>query len=173
MKDLLEELLRDACREFGRYVQRASIMLPDKPDGEYLRIWVSDGMPKEAVDRLKFYIGPDKQQEIAQGVAGRAYVQQETKIAHITQVKGVWQCDCPGFIRFTSNKHAPAYHTFVCVPIIGPALGSARHHSTSCFGIVCFDSLYENIFDSNHARNVLRIFARRIAFALAMNELLP
>src|SRR5437762_10138860 len=53
MKDLLEELLRDACREFGRYVQRASIMLPDKSNGEYLTIWVSDGMPKEAVERMK------------------------------------------------------------------------------------------------------------------------
>ncbi len=173
MKDLLEELLRDACREFGRYVQRASIMLPDPSNGEYLTTWVSTGMPKETVERVRFYIGQDTHKESSQGVAGGAYVREETKIAHLTQVKGNWQCDCPGFIRFTSAKHPPAYHTFVCVPIIGPARPSAQHRSTSCLGVVCFDSLYENVFDGTHAREVLRIFARRIAFALTMNELLP
>jgi hypothetical protein len=173
MKDLLEELLRDACREFGRYVQRASIMLPDKSNSEYLTIWVSHGMPRETVERVKFYIGQDTHKEGSGGVAGRAYIQQETTVAHITRVRGVWQCDCSGFIRFTSTKHPPAYHTFVCVPIIGPALPSARYNSTSCLGLVCFDSLYETVFDNNHSQRVLRVFARRIAFALKMNELLP
>lgn len=173
MKDLLQELLRDACREFGRYVQRATLLLPERSDSEYLTMWVSHGMPREVIERVRFYIGADARLGNFQGVAGRAFLKESVQIAHITEVRGTWQCDCPGFLRFTNAEDAPAYHTFVCVPIIGPALPSSRHHSTACLGVLCFDSLYESVFDGSHAEYVLRVFARRIAFALSMGELLP
>jgi hypothetical protein len=173
LKGLLQELLRDACREFGRYVQRACILLPEQPAGEYLSMWVSHGMPEEVIERAKFYIGADARLGNLQGVAGRAFLRECTQIAHITKVRTIWQCDCPGFIRFTTGEDAPAYHTFVCVPIIGAALPFSRHQSTACLGILCFDSLFEKVFDGSHAERVLRVFARRIAFALLMSELLP
>lgn len=173
MKGLLQELLRDACREFGRYVQRASILLPEQPGGDYLTMWVSHGMPREVIERVRFYIGTNARLSNFHGVAGKAFLKGSIQIAHITEVKRSWQCDCPGFLRFTDAEDAPAYHTFVCVPIIGPALPSSRHHSTACLGVLCFDSLYESVFDGSNAEDVLRVFARRIAFALSMGELLP
>lgn len=173
MQGLLQELLRDACREFGRYVQRACILLPEQPAGEYLTLWVSHGMPVEVIERVRFYIGNDARLRSFQGVAGKTFLKGCTQTAHITKVKGTWQCDCPGFIRFMNAEDAPAYHTFVCVPIIGPALLPVRHQSTACFGVLCFDSLYESVFDGANARYVLQVFARRVAFALAMSELLP
>jgi hypothetical protein len=130
-------------------------------------------MPKEAIERVRFYIGADARLGNFQGVAGKTFLKGCMQIAHITMVKGSWQCDCPGFIRFTNAEDAPAYHTFVCVPIIGPAFPTSRYQSTACLGVLCFDSLYERVFSGSHAKYVLRVFARRVAFALSMNELLP
>lgn len=173
VKGILQELLRDACRELGHYVQRAAILLPETPQNEFLTIWVSHGMPKETIERVKFYVGRDAGKESSQGVAGKVYLEKEHRVAHITKVKGVWHCDCSGFIRFSNSEHMPAYHSFVCMPIFGPSSDPKGRSGITCLGVLCFDSLHDRIFDNSHARYVLRVFARRIAFALSMSDLLP
>lgn len=172
VKGILQELLSDACRVFGHNVRRAAILLPAQSGNEYLTMWITHGMPPDTIARVKFYVGRDRSKESSQGVAGKVYLEKEHRVAHITKVKDVWHCDCPGFIRFTNSEHDPDYRSFVCMPIIGPTPDPNARNSITCLGVVCFDSMHDRIFDNAHARYVLRVFARRIAFALSMSELL-
>ncbi len=168
MKLLLAEILRDAGRELGEHVYRASILLPDPPGGEYLKVWAYSKLPDETVGRIKFYVGDDE--NIRRGVAGEVFRTRELRIAHMRQEGNKWKCDCESYISFRERKHPPAYRSFACVPIVGPSPNASA--GVTCLGIACFDSLNPTIFDAYDAEIILRVFARRFAAALLLYQLL-
>jgi hypothetical protein len=162
MKSILAELLSDASAAFNGHVHRAFLL---RPAGEHLKIWTHYGMPEDTVKDLSFYVGSDWRKQ--RGTAGQAFVNQELRVGHLTQAGNVWVCEDRYFIPCGKR---PAYRAFVAIPIIGVSPTATNANTAVCLGVVCFDSLQPDIFDSEGNRDVLRVFARRIAAALLLFE---
>lgn len=173
MKRMLMHLLHNVMANFHGDVYRASILLPDQ-QGEYLKIWTHHGMSQDTVDQVKFYIGTNPDRITEQGIAGQVFLDGTLRLAHMKQLKnGTWICDCAGFMQ-PRNQHLRHYKSFICVPIMGIASGGgARGHTTTCLGVVCFDSFHHKTFDHPDLHKSLRLYADRIASALAMRNILP
>jgi hypothetical protein len=58
MKRILRDLLKNAMssQAAGGHVIRASVLLPDSTDPQYLKIWGYHEMPPTNIQRTKFYI---------------------------------------------------------------------------------------------------------------------
>ena len=138
MRLLLANLLQDATRAFDREVHRAIVFLPDAT-GKHLRAWTFYQMPRETVTRSVFYIGKNGDGR-RRGLAGKVYLEEKIYVAHITREKGQWRCDADCYIDFDKRRPFPPYHSLIGVPIIAPTLDSPVANTTTCLGVVCFDS---------------------------------
>lgn len=170
----LKEVLRDATVEFNGHVGRAAILLPNSA-GDFLECWVHYQMPQESIDDMKFYIGSDPQiQSDRGGVAGAVYRDQEIVVGHMTQRKnGHWICDdCEDYVKFHGTRPFPPYRSFVNIPIITVSSG-AGHSNLICLGVICFDSMDEDVFDSKDVKVVLLSIARRVAATILICNQLP
>lgn len=168
---LFAELLRDACNEFVGHVHRAFILTHDPQNHDELTVWASIGIPPEAIEHLRFHIGNDKNRTPLRGVAGEVFLARKSRVVHIIPEKDGWRTDCSHFIKFHQRTGLPAYRSFACVPIIG-ADPNVHQAVPTCLGVVVFDSLDHRIFDRPESQVVLRAFARRIAAALLISQLL-
>lgn len=170
---ILRDILRDATTEFNEQVFRAAIVTPNI-QGEYLECRVAWQMPPESTNNMKFYIGPDNRMRRERGgVAGEVYLTEKLLVGHMVKLNDMWICkDCSSYTRFPENRPVQPYKSFVNVPIIGadPSTASSR---TKCFGVICFDSPYEKIFDSDASKEILSTVAQRVAAALITCERLP
>lgn len=165
---ILEDLLRDITKNLPEAIYRASILLPNSTK-EYLQIRVHYNMSARSIDRTRFYIGQDKNRESERGVAGTTFLQQQLRVGHITREKDHCVCDLEDYIHFDTNRHYPAYYSFVNVPIIGVDPNSPQEDiATTCFGVVCFDSNEPKVFDSPEIQKLLLICGRRIAATLSI-----
>ncbi len=171
MRLLFAELLRDACNEFVGHVHRAFILTPNPQNNGELTVWASIGIPPETLEHLRFHVGNDKNIPPMQGVAGEVFLARKSRVVHVISEKDGWRTDCTHFIKFHQRTGLPAYRSFTCVPIIGsdPKIHQA---ASTCLGVVVFDSLDQRIFDRPESQIVLRAFARRIAAALLISQLL-
>lgn len=170
---ILRDILRDATTEFNEQVFRAAIVTPDA-HGEYLGCCASWQMPPESTSNMKFYIGSDNRMRREKGgVAGEVYLSEKMIIGHMVKLNDMWICkDCPSYTKFPENRPVQPYKSFVNVPIIGadPSTTSSR---TKCFGVICFDSPHERIFDSDASKEILATVAQRVAATLITCERLP
>lgn len=172
-KRIITDLLLDATAEFDGQVQRAALLLPDA-SREYLYCWANYQMPQESVDHMKFYIGPDKsRRQRESGVAGEAFLTGELQVGHLRRANGdTWISeDCPSYIKFPGRRPFSPYRSFVNVPIIGVEPNTPNSSHATCLGVICFDSMDQDVFDSKERQVVLRTFARRITAALLIFQI--
>ena len=175
MKRIITDLLLDATAEFDGHVNRAALLLPDA-SGEYLCCWASYQMPQESIDNMKFYVGPDQgRRQKESGVAGEVFISEKLQVGHLRRAAngGAWICeDCHSYIKLSGRRSFPPYLSFVNIPIISTDPADAANSSaTTCQGVICFDSMDKDVFDSEASLVVLRTFARRIAVALLIFKL--
>jgi hypothetical protein len=170
MKHIITSLLLDAIAQFDGDVHRAALLLPDASE-EYLCCWASYQMPQESVDNMKFYIGPDQsRRQRESGVAGEVFLTGELQVGHLRKVnRGTWVCeDHHSYVKLSRRRSSPAYLSFANVPIT-----DIDHQSSlsTCLGVICFDSMSRDVFDSSANQVVLRTIARRITAALLIFKL--
>jgi GAF domain len=171
MKLLLADLLRDATTAFAGDVHRAIVFLPDA-SGEHLRTWAHYQIPQETIIRSVFYVGKDGDDR-RRGLAGETFLEIKLHVARILHKNDHWKCDSESYIDFDKRRPFPPYRSLVCVPIIGLAPNSPEVSTTTCLGVVCFDSQNPTIFDNPGAQYLLQVFSRRIAAALLIYQQFP
>ena len=172
-KRIITDVLLGAIAEFDGQVRRAALLLPEA-SGEYLYCWANYQMPQESIDSMKFYIGPDQSRRRREsGVAGEVFLTGELQVGHLRRANGdAWICeDCPNYIQFSGRRPFPPYSAFVNIPLIGTDSNVLNSSRTSCLGVVCFDSMDRDVFDSKERQVVLRTFARRITAALLIFQI--
>lgn len=130
-----------------------AIYLPDEPK-QNLLIWSSNGTPNEISPKLKFNISDiNGQAENDRGVAGKTYLDGETRIIHINN-DGLSAKDSPFY--FQSPQGRVSYKSFICVAI------SKDIHEEN-IGVLCIYSLYENTFDPKAAVELVAAIAQRLS----------
>lgn len=171
-KRLLSDVIRNAIAEFNESPTRGAILLPDI-SGEYLRCVASAQMPQETVDEMVFYIGDDeKRRDREGGIAGYVYHHSDKLlVTHMKQLDGgQWICkDFAKYVRLKElDSSMPAYKSLVSVPIFGP--DPSLRNKTKCIGILCFDSMNEDVFDLEEIKVLLLTLASRVASAILIEE---
>jgi len=169
---ILQDILRDALDELREHLPgseltfRAAILVPDIT-GNYLGCKASWEMPKETIDRMKFYIGHDPQLiRDRGGAAGEAYRTPKLVRGHMIKLGDRWVSkDCNSYIDLPENRSNQSYLSFANVPLRGP---DPRTQEITCFGIVCFDSKHEKAFDSAESEELLKMLAERIVVAIIL-----
>jgi hypothetical protein len=171
-KRIVTDVLLDAIAEFDGQIQRAALLLPDT-SREYLYCWANYQMSQDSIDSMKFYVGADQgRRQREGGVAGEVFLTRELQVGHLRQVNGIWICeDCPNYLKFPGKRPFPPYHSFVNIPIIGIDPNTPNSSSITCLGVICFDSMNKDVFDSAACQLVLRTFTRRITAALLIFKL--
>jgi hypothetical protein len=171
-KRIIKDILLGAIAEFDGQVHRAAILLPDV-SGEYLYCWANYQMSQDSIDSMKFYIGADQSRRQREGgVAGEVFLTGELQVGHLRQVNGIWTCeDCPNYMKFPGRRPFPPYHSFVNIPLIGIDSHTPNSSLTTCLGVICFDSMNKDVFDSSARQVLLRTLARRITVAILIFKL--
>jgi hypothetical protein len=150
---VLQEYLQDACQLFEENVSRATIFTVDSSE-DYLKPWVTYQMPRESIERTKFYIGSEDGR--IRGIAGKAYKTKSVLIVRMLQDgSGQWIPSDHDYQNFEPRRPRPPYLSFVAVPILGL--------SHDCLGILCFDSPSSTAFDSPELEGLWLALGNRIA----------
>lgn len=155
IKRLLREFLMDATRLFATQVNRAYILRVDPNDQQSLAPWVDYQMSRESLERTRFYIGQDADKP--RGVAGEAYIQHRILVCRFDR-NG--QPDSQCYVVFDARRPKPPYESLVAVPIMSP--------DNVCVGVLCFDSVQRETFDSAEVQEMLSSLAGRLGSALVV-----
>ena len=129
-------------------------------------------MPQISIDDMQFYIGTDpRRKQIEGGVAGHAFETKALIVGHLKHLNGRWVPDVDQYKKPSGCRPFPLYKSFVTVPITG--IDPNNRSNTTCFGILCFDSLNEKIFDSQGTQTILKALAERIASTILISRQFP
>ena len=170
MKKILRVLLKNAMssQAAAGLVFRASILLPNAENPEYLTIWAGHEMPLENIQRTAFYIGDDMNKVPGErGVAGETYKDGKTRIAHMVKKEGKWVCEYPSYRTFENRKYIP-YEAFVSEPIVKVTLNRSGEHQRKVIGVVCFDSHKKWIFDHPKTQKLLKSLGERLGAVISL-----
>ncbi|HET9660857.1 MAG TPA: GAF domain-containing protein [Thermomicrobiales bacterium] len=152
---LLEEYLRDATGVFEGDVTRGMILLRE---GQELVPLAGFQMPQATMQRSRFRIAGRGRE--ARGIAGIAYLTGEPKVVHFEQREGRFESDMPNdYIVFDDARPFPPYRSFIAAPIPG---GASPH------GVICFDSMRVDAFDSIEIQSLVANMALQVSSALAI-----
>lgn len=174
MQNLLIAFLRDSTRIFGGDVSRGSI-LRSVPESDYLERWAFIDMPAETTRDTPYYIGDTK--GIRRGVAGWAFKTGRVYVVHMENKNGyrvpvvhvvndekqLVPDTVNDYIESDIRRPYPPYRAFICIPI-EQGTDEQGHHLPPR-GVLCFDSMNIEVFDSQNTHEALLILARRIAAA--------
>jgi hypothetical protein len=170
LKRVLNELLRDAIREFEGNVGRGAVLLPDENVAEVLSVFASYKIPDKSQD-MTFYVGSDSEsREEDAGVAGMAFIEKDLRVAHMERRDAEWVCDDAAYKEFNLRERSPSYRSFICVPIFGPYDEAIK--GIACLGVFVVDSMDKSFFDDVAPKIVLWSFSRRMALALLVCRVL-
>ncbi|MEM9805740.1 MAG: GAF domain-containing protein [Cyanobacteria bacterium P01_D01_bin.56] len=134
-----------------------AMYLPDEPK-QYLLTWSSDGTPNEISLDLRFNIAnTNGQAENHRGVAGKTYLDGETRIVHINS-DGLSAKNSPFY--FPSPQGRVSYKSFICVAI------SKDIHEEN-IGVLCIYSLYDSTFDTKAAVELVEAIAQRLSSVIS------
>jgi hypothetical protein len=170
MKKILQVLLKNAMssKVAAGHLFRASVLLPDSANPQYLKIWESEGMSPKNIERTAFYIGNDENKvKKERGVAGATYMDGKIRVAHMVKKGDKWGCEHDGYIHFENRTITP-YRAFVSVPIVKVPLNRSEKQQRETIGVVCFDSHNKWIFDNPKAQTLLEWFGERVGDALSI-----
>jgi hypothetical protein len=175
LSDLLTVVM-DCTRGFyGGSVFRAGILVPSSTDPDWLVWYSAIGLSYEEL-RHRFYIGAEPDSEVKRrGVAGYAYITRKPQLCRIDQEAGTF--NHPEFVSFSDDPSRPVYSAFVALPLCGDwLLPETAPHDKENYGVICFDSMYPNMFDddpvtqNNVATWIFSPFLRAIYFLLQWRE---
>lgn len=146
---LLEEHLRDATGVFEGDVSRGIVL---RRDGNELVPWVGYQMPESTMARSRFRIKGSGLE--ARGIASLAYQSEVPIVVHFRQHEGRLVSDMPNdYIVFDEARPYPPYRSFIAVPIRGE-------------GVLCFDSMKVDVFDSSGIQQLLESMAVQMGYAI-------
>lgn len=173
---LIERLLTHTTKEFPD-IRRGILLRPDKNrDGKYLIITNSVGFQEEYEKLDDFYIGSEADKLSERGIAGKAYLNKELYIVHITITAEKKFVPSDDDYRFLSHKESedgdsPPHRSLICVPILdGPLI--KKDKDKECLGVVCFDSKKMSVFDSYEVQKKIKLLANHLCAATrTYNEL--
>jgi hypothetical protein len=152
---LLEEYLRDATGIFLGDVARGMILIWQERE---LVPLAGFQMPEASMQRSRFRIAGKGRE--ARGIAGIAYLTGEPKVVHFEQRDGRFETDMPNeYIVFDDARPFPPYRSFIAAPIPG---------NTAPGGVICFDSMRIDAFDSMEIQSLVANMALQVSSAIGI-----
>jgi hypothetical protein len=152
---LLEEFLRDTTRVLGGDVSRAMVLhaVADELVG-----WVGYQMPQATLDRTRFRL--DAPDTAGQGVALKTFRDGKTYVVHLDQDREQWRADSRDYKVIDLDRPHPPYRSFATAAI--PGAGGET------LGVLCFDSMSREAFDSVDIQRFLSALAQRVSAVITI-----
>lgn len=165
IKQLTKRALVMATQMISKDVYRASLFLPDGKNKDVLFMWSHYGIPEESVERTICYICavPAGKQR---GVAGEAFRERKSIIAHITEKEHGYEADRASYIFFNRETVGDkeiispiSYRSFACVPLLVNGVQEP-------LGVLCLDSPNQSVFDLPESKDRLQALGDRFVAIL-------
>lgn len=160
-KNMVKMILTENANLLDKVIFRCYIL---RPDGNYLKPYISQQMPEPDGYERKFYIGDDP--AIRRGVAGAAYMNGSIEVTHRVDEDDKHEgviFDHPEFIPLDTTLPAPQYRSIICVPV--------RPDRDRYLGVLCLDSEDPTVFDDETQQQYLSALGVLIGFVLSVSDI--
>jgi hypothetical protein len=154
IRRLIEFALRGIMNLYGGDVYRASVLMPDPADPNWLKMYADVGHDHLSRSR-KFYIGPNPDHTTRRpGVAGTVFREREPQLVHFDKSKR--KPDNNNYFEFPDNtKHT--YQSFVAAPLFASflELDQEARQDDAVYGVICLDSPAWETFEKDPIKDPL------------------